>query len=99
MSALDRLVLSTALPEAMLFKDNPRSRRLHFKNLQGIINAFCGMVQDQARVGNVCVEQFILPAAVVQVTLIDLAILVDMVVQRQLGFVKGLAVDHDVIRF
>lgn len=57
------------------------------------------MVQDQARVGDVGVEQFILPAAVVQIAVVDLAVLVDVIVQRKFGFAERLAVHDDVVGF
>ena len=43
------------------------------------------------------VDQFVLPAAVVQVAILDLAILVHVIIQRQLGLAEVLPVDDDVI--
>ncbi len=45
------------------------------------------------------VEQLILPAAVVEIAVVDLAVLIDMVVQRQLGLAERLPVDNDIVRF
>ncbi len=57
------------------------------------------MVQDQARIGDMGVEEFILSATVIQIAVVDLAVLVDMIVQGELGLGKGLPINNDVIRF
>ena len=57
------------------------------------------MIQDQAGVRDVGIKQFILPAAVVQIAVVDLTILVDMIVQRQLGFAERLAIHDNIVWF
>ena len=44
------------------------------------------------------VEQFVLPAAVVEIAVVDLAVLVDVVVQGQLHLAERLPIDHDIVR-
>src|SRR5678815_2462365 len=44
------------------------------------------------------VEQLVLAAAIVQIAIVDVAILVDVVVERELDLAEGLAVDDDVVR-
>jgi len=58
--------------------------RLHLEDLQGAVDAFGRVVENEARVGDVSVEQFVLPAAVVEIAIVNLAILVDVIIQRQL---------------
>jgi hypothetical protein len=45
------------------------------------------------------VEEFILPAAVVEVAVVDLAVLIDVIVQRQIRLAEGLSVNHNIVRF
>jgi hypothetical protein len=44
------------------------------------------------------IEQFVLPAAVVEIAIVDVTILVDVIVERQLGLAERLTVHDDVIR-
>lgn len=57
------------------------------------------MVQDQTRIGDMGVEEFILPAAIVEVTVVDLAVLIDVIIQGEFGLGEGLPINNDVIRF
>lgn len=57
------------------------------------------MVQNQARVGDMGVEELILSATVIKIAVVDLTVLVDMIVQREFCLGKGLPINNDVIRF
>jgi hypothetical protein len=55
------------------------------------------MVEDQARIGDVRVQQLVLASAIVEITIIDVAILIDVIVEGELGLAEGLAVHDDVV--
>ena len=81
-----------------LLRDDARAGRFHLEDLNRTIDAFGRMVEDETRVCDVGIDQFILAAAKVNVTVVHLAILIYMVVQRQLGFAKLLLIYQDVFR-
>ena len=81
-----------------LFADNAGARRLHLKNLNGVVHALGWVVEDEAGIGNVGVEQFVLSTAEIDVTVIDRAVLVDVVVERQLHLAERLSLYQNVIR-
>jgi hypothetical protein len=72
------------------------TRGFHFENLNRTVNAFGGMVENEARVCDVGIDQFVLAAAKVNVTVVHLAILIHMVVQRQLGLAELLLIYQNV---
>ena len=45
------------------------------------------------------VEELILPAAVIKIAVVDLAVLVDVIVQGKFCLGKGLPINDDVVRF
>jgi hypothetical protein len=45
------------------------------------------------------VEQFVLPAAVIEIAIVNVAVLVDMVIEREFGLTEGLSVHNNVVRF
>jgi len=57
------------------------------------------MVEDQPGIGDVGVEQFVLTAAIVQIAVVDVAILIDVIVEGEFGLAERLAVHDDVVRF
>ena len=56
------------------------------------------MIEDEAGIGDMRVDQFILPAAVVDVAVVNGAILIDVIVERELRFVERLPVNYDIFR-
>jgi hypothetical protein len=81
-----------------LLEDDPGPGGFHLEDLQGIVDALSGMIQNQARVGDVGIEQLILSTAVIEIAVVDLTVLVDMIVQCQLGLAEGLPVDNNIVR-
>jgi hypothetical protein len=63
-----------------LLEEDTRTGGLHLENLQGIVNTFGGMVQNETGIGDMGVEKFVLPAAVVEIAVVDLTVLVDVIV-------------------
>jgi len=74
-----------------LFEYNTGARRLHLKDLNGVVHALGRVVEDEAGVGNVGVKQLILSTAEIDVAVINRTVLVDMVVERQFRFREGLS--------
>jgi hypothetical protein len=66
--------------EKRSLEENTGTRGLHLENLQGIVNAFGGVIQNEARIRNVGIEQFVLSAAIIQITIINVTVFVDVVI-------------------
>ena len=81
-----------------LFADDAGARRLHLKDLNGVVHAFGWVVEDEAGIGNVGVEQLVLSSTEIDVTVIDRAVLVDVVVERQLRLAELLSLYQNIIR-
>ena len=56
------------------------------------------MIEDETGIRDVGVDQLVLPAAVVDIAVVDLTILINMIIQGQLRLAESLPVDDDVIR-
>jgi hypothetical protein len=80
-----------------LLEDDAWPRWFHLEDLQGVIDAFGRMVQDETRIGDMRIEQFVLPAAVIEITVINLTVLIDVIVQSEFGLGECLSVDNDVV--
>ena len=81
-----------------LFADNAGARRLHLKDLNGVVHAFGWVVEDKAGIGYVGVEQLVLSTAEIDVAVIDRTVFVDVVVQRQLRLAELLPLYQNIIR-
>jgi len=81
-----------------LLGDDAGARRLHLKDLNGVVHALGRVVEDEAGIGNVGVEQFVLSTAEIDVTVIDRAVLVDVVIERQLRLAERLSLHQNIIR-
>lgn len=67
-----------------LLGDDAGAGGLHLEDLNGVVHTFGGVVEDKTGIGNVGIEQLVLSTAKIDVAIIDSAILVDVVVERQL---------------
>ena len=74
------------------------TRRLHLKNLNGVVHALGWVVEDESGIGYVGVEQLVLSTAEIDVAVIDRAVLVDVVIERQLRLAERLSLYQNVIR-
>ena len=81
-----------------LFGDDTGTRRLHLEDLNGVVHALGRVVENEAGIGNVGVEQLILSTAEIDVTVIDRAVLVDVVVERQLRLTECLSLYQNISR-
>ncbi len=81
-----------------LFADDAGAGRLHLEDLNGVVHALGRVVEDEAGIGNVGVEQLVLSTAEIDVAVIDRAVLVDVVVERQLRLAELLPLHQNVIR-
>ncbi len=81
-----------------LLGDDAGAGRLHLEDLNGVVHTFGRMIENETGIGNVGVEQLVLPAAEIDVAIINRTILVDVVVERQLGFAELLPFYQDIIR-
>jgi hypothetical protein len=81
-----------------LFGDDAGAWGLHLKDLNGVVHVLGGMVEDEAGIGNVRIDQFVLSTTEIDVAVIDRAVLVDVVVQRQLRLAERLPLYQNIIR-
>ncbi len=81
-----------------LFADDAGAGRLHLKDLNGVVHALGRVVEDEAGIGNMGVEQLVLSTAEVDVTVIDRTVLVDVVIERQLCLAECLPLYQNIIR-
>ena len=81
-----------------LLEDDAGARRLHLKDLNGVVHALGRVVEDEAGIGNVGVEQLVLSTAEIDIAVIDRAVLIDVVVERQLRLAEGLPLYQNIIR-
>lgn len=65
-----------------LFGDDAGAGRLHLEDLDRAVDALGRMVEDQSRVCDMRVDEFVLPAAIVHIAVVDLTIFIDVIVQR-----------------
>ena len=64
-----------------LLGDDAGAWGLHLKDLNGVVHALGGMVEDEAGIGNVGIEQLVLSTTEIDIAVIDRTVLVDVVVQ------------------
>jgi len=81
-----------------LVGDDAGARRLHLKDLNGGEHALGRVIEDEAGIGHVGVEQLVLSTTEIDVAVIDRAVLVDVVVERQLRFAERLSLDQNILR-
>jgi len=55
------------------------------------------MVEDQPGISDVRVQELILAAAIIEIAIVDVAILVDVIVEREFGLAERLAVYDDIV--
>jgi hypothetical protein len=81
-----------------LLGDDAGARRLHLEDLNGVIHALGWVVENETGIGNMSVEQLILPTAEIDIAIIDRAVLIDVVVERQLRLAELLPFYQNIIR-
>ena len=81
-----------------LLAHDARAGRLHLKDLNGVVHALGWVVEDEAGIGYVGVEQLVLSPTEIDVAVIDRAVLVDVVVQRQFRLAELLPLHQNIIR-